>query len=211
MPQPRYWMLEDGEVNLDAELGAGEAHALLAQFAHGYSNDWFLVPVGVGPGACLVTRLEVTDTFGSVTTVRSTAEADGPARRWRMWELTLADGAEAAGGDAARSVRVFLPPSPTPLEGNPVEDVLVARDELANLAWLIELTSRDRDGRTVDRARRWLALRPADDPAVDPGGRAGGGSYRLGAPFPITGTHSSPRPPGPAPSCSPSCRRARAE
>jgi hypothetical protein len=187
MPQPRYWALEHGEVNLDAELGEDPAHALLAQFAHAYSNDWFLVPLAVPPGACLVTALEVTDTFGDVTAVPSTVEVDGPSRRWRLWELAAtADAAvqDGTGADDAAAVRVFLPPAAPPLEGPALEDVLVARDELANLAWLIELTTRDGDGRAVDRQRRWLALRPARDPAFDPGNRSAGRAYRLGTPLP---------------------------
>jgi hypothetical protein len=178
MPRPRYWELEDGHVNLDAMAGTDPAHVLLAQFAHAFANDWFLVPLEVPPGVCLITTLEVTDTFGTTTSVPATASVDGSASRWRLWELA------GETGDAGAALRLFPPPSAAPLQGPELEDVLIARDEMANLAWVIELTTRDRDGDAVDRQRRWLRLRPPDDPAFDPAHQAEVANYRLGTQLP---------------------------
>jgi hypothetical protein len=175
MPRPRFWELEDGNVNLDVLAGTDAAHALLASFAHAYANDWFVVPLEVPPGATAIALLEVADTFGTTTQIAATAVLDGPAGRWRLWELS---------GGELDGLRVHLPISPVPLEGPPVEEVLIARDELANLAWLIELVTRDRDGAAVDRRRRWLELRPPGDPAFDPSARAALSSYRLGTELP---------------------------
>lgn len=182
MPRPRLWEFEDGHVNLDAMAGTEPAHALLALFAHAYANDWFVVPLEVPPGASLIARLEVTDTFGTTTAIAATEVLDGPTAPWRLWDVST--GAAGGEADAAAGLRINLPASPPPLEGPVVEDVLVARDEMANLAWLIELTTRDGDGATVDRYRRWLQLRSADDPAFNPAGRGAAGSYRLGTALP---------------------------
>ncbi|MFI7545699.1 hypothetical protein [Actinoplanes sp. NPDC049599] len=178
MPNPRFWAFERGDVNLDAIAATDPAHALLATFAHAYSNDWFLVPVDVPPGATMIDRLQVTDSFGTSTAVQSAAAQDGPDSPWRMWELTPAT---PLPHDAALGLRVFFPPCAPPLEGPVLEDVLVARDEMANLGWVVELTVRDDDGTEVDRNRRWVRLRPATDPTYEPGEVA---AYRLGTALP---------------------------
>jgi hypothetical protein len=182
MPRPRFWEMEDGDVNLDAIATDDPAHALLRVFAHAYANDWFLVPLEVPSGVSLITGLVVTDTFGIQTTIAATAALDGPASPWALWELSIDP--TGAGQDAAAGLRLHLPSSPPPLEGPVIEDVLVARDEMANLAWVIELTTRDRDGAAVDRYRRWLALRPASDPSFDPAIRDHPADYRLGTALP---------------------------
>ena len=181
MPEPRFWAFERGDVNLDLIVGADPAHALLATFAHAYSNDWFLVPVDVAPGATVVDLLQITDSFGTTTTVAAAAALDVPNGSWRMWELTP-DTVTAA--DAALGMRVFLPPGAPPLEGPALDDLLVARDEMANLGWIVELGTRDEDGGAVDRNQRWLRLRPASDPTYNPATAGDAASYRLGTSLP---------------------------
>jgi hypothetical protein len=176
--------MEDGDVNLDAMAGEDPARALLRVFAHAYANDWFLVPLEVLPGVSLIANLDVTDTFGITTTIAATAALDGPTSPWALWEVSTESTGGGQDGDAAAGLRIHLPCSPPPLEGTTLEDVLVARDEMANLAWVIELTTRDQDGATVDRYRRWLALRPASDPSFDPATRDGVAGYRLGTALP---------------------------
>jgi hypothetical protein len=184
MPRPRFWEMEDGDVNLDAMAADDPAHALLRAFAHAYANDWFLVPLEVPSGISLITTLDVTDTFGTNTSIVATARLDGPASPWALWELSVDPAAAPRDDDAAAGLRVYLPTSPPPLEGPTIEDVLVARDEMANLAWVIELATRDQDGTPVDRYRRWLALRPASDPSFDPAGQDAASEYRLGTALP---------------------------
>jgi len=181
MPEPRFWAFERGDVNLDVIAGTDPAHALLATFAHAYSNDWFLVPVDVPPGATVVDLLQVTDSFGTTTTVIAAAALDAPNGSWRMWELTSS---AVTAADAALGLRVFLPPGAPPLEGPALDDLLIARDEMANLGWIIELTTQDEDGGGVDRNRRWLHLRPASDPAYNPAAAGDAATYRLGTSLP---------------------------
>ncbi|GAA3339468.1 hypothetical protein GCM10020358_23370 [Amorphoplanes nipponensis] len=180
MPEPRFWMMEAGDVNLDLIAGLDPAHALLVRFAHAYSNDWFLLPVQVRPGVVRIDRLTVTDVFGDVVEVPAAAAVDGTLAHWRLWEITADEVAEA---DGALGVRVFLPPNPPPLEGPVLEESVLARDELANLGWVIETTTPDEDGNPVDRNRRWLHLRGPSDPAYHPGERSGD-TYRLGTAVP---------------------------
>lgn len=179
MPERGYWTMEDGTVNLDVLAAQDPARQLLVAFAHGYANDWFVVPLRVASGATIVTSLTVTDSFGTVTPVVAAAVVDGPAARFRLWELT-----PAAGADVGMGVRVLLPGSPPSLESAPTEEVLLARDEMANLGWLVELRTTDEDGCGVDRYRRWLSLRTEMDPTFHSEAATQPMSYRLGTSLP---------------------------
>lgn len=183
MPRPRFWELEDGDVNLDTLGATDPAHAVLVAFAHQYANDWFLVPLRVPAGVTTIHSFTVTDTFGGTTEVPAVAVLDGGQGPWRLWDLTASPSVESPA--AATGARLLVPPTPAPAAGEVLEDVLVARDELANLAWVVERTTRDADGRPVDRFQRHLRLRPPADPAFDPGGRPDDRRrYRLGAAVP---------------------------
>jgi hypothetical protein len=181
MPRPRYWELEDGDVNLDTLGATDPAHAVLVAFAHQYANDWFLVPLRVPAGVTTIHGFAVVDTFGVTTEVPPVAAMDGGRGPWRLWDLT-ATGANPTAGAGAR---LLVPPTPAPAAGEVLEDVLVVRDEMANLAWVIERTTRDADSRPVDRFQRHLRLRPPADPAFDPGDRPDDRRrYRLGTAVP---------------------------
>lgn len=177
MPRPRWWELEDGDVNLDA-LRAGDdpAHAVLAAFAHNYSNDWFLCPLELDPGWAEVTSLRVTDTFGRVSEVPAAAVVDGPGAGWRMWDL-----AAPHKGDDTPGLRLLWPVGPPALDGPVIEEVVLARDELANLAWVVEQRTASADGLPVDRFQRWQEQRPEE---VTPADRPHATAYRLGTAVP---------------------------
>jgi hypothetical protein len=154
MPANRWWEFEDAEVSfghIEAE-GGDLARMLLVEFATVYGNDWFVVPCDVDAGTVVaVSSLVVTDTFGRATLV-------GPAENpgWSMFRLT---GAPAG--------LLVLPAATGPgLESAPVEEVLLARDEAANLAWAIERTITGPDGERVDRHERWRDRVAAVPPAV---------------------------------------------
>lgn len=178
MPERGYWTMEEGSVNLEVLAAQDPARQLLAGFARGYGNDWFVVPLQVDAGICAITTLTVTDSFGTVTSIPAAAALDGPGARFRLWELD----ADPAPADAGAGLRVFLPSSAPSLQGPVIEDVLLARDEMANLGWLVELTTSDQDGRPVDRYRRWLSLRTQGDPTFAPTGQPQ--YYRLGTTLP---------------------------
>lgn len=180
MPERGYWTLEDGTVNLDVLAAQDVSRQLLVAFAHSYANDWFVVPLQVASGAAIVTSLTITDSFGSETPVNAAAAVDGPTARFRLWELTP----EAATTDAAVGTRVLLPATPPPLQSQALEDVLLVRDEMANLGWLVETTTTDEDGTRVDRYRRWLSLRTEQDPTFHPTSPDDEVYYRLGTSLP---------------------------
>lgn len=158
MPANRWWEFEDAEVSfghIEAE-GGDLARLLLVEFATVYGNDWFVAPCDVDLGTVVaVTSLVVTDTFGRATLV---APAAPPG--WSMFRLT----------GAPPGVLVLPAVTGAGIEGAPVEEVLLARDEAANLAWAIERTITGPAGERVNRHEVWrdrvAALVPAEPPGL---------------------------------------------
>ena len=180
MPRPRYWDLEDGDVNLDLLTHQDDtATSLLVAFAHQYSNDWFIVPVPGEAGLRQLVALTIVDTFGIPTPVEPIARLDGPDSGFRLWAASgTSDATEAT--DACLLV---TPSAGVTLDSEAREETLFVRDELANLAWAVDLKTRDRDGKLVDRLQRWVSLRPSTDPNFNTG-RGIGLLYRLGTTVP---------------------------
>ena len=151
MPANRWWGLEDAGVSfplVEAE-GGDIARMLLVEFASVYGNDWFVAPLDISFGTVLaVEGVVVTDTFGEATLVRP-AQPPG----WRMFEVS-----------GAPPGRLVLPCVISgSAEGDPIEEVQLTRDEMADLGWAIERTVLGAAGQRVNRHERWrdrLASRP---------------------------------------------------
>ena len=135
---PRWWAFEDGRTNFGAVTPdtTDLAKLLFLEFALVYANDWFLLPCDLaGRHARHGRGLAVTDVFGERTWIeRGRPGADEDWQRWAMFSLDVAD--------RRRGTGLFLPPTvPKVAEGPPLEDVLLIRDEMANMVWGIERTS----------------------------------------------------------------------
>ena len=183
MPVARWWEFEDGQVNLGT-VDAGPSdllRLLLLGFALDYGNDWFMVPLELSTGAVYrVTSLVVTDSFGVRTMVPSYTETQGVGGRWRAFSLSTNGGAGAAGSGGEV---LFLPPAlPQGLQSEAIEEVLLLRDELANLGWAVERRIAELGGRPLDRfeeyqrARAEAAATPAEPEPVPPPGPEEAGS-----------------------------------
>jgi hypothetical protein len=148
MPASRYWEFEDAAVNF-ARVDAAAmdmVRMMVAEYALVHGNDWFMVPARVRAGGLYrVQGLRITDSFGRVTSAEPVAPVAGAD--WRLHGLTRTDDAATDGG------WLFVPPplSDT-LEGNAVEEVAFARDEMANLAWAIEKRVQGTSGEPLDRS-----------------------------------------------------------
>lgn len=140
MPNARWWELEDSSIDLGAvDAGPSDvARLALLEFTLVYANDFFAVPLRLPVGSlCRINSLVVHDTFGMKQRIEPAGR--GPrqgSQRWTMFTFT-----ERAPGAAPSGVSdmFFLPPvAVQPITGSPVEDVLLLRDEMANLAWAVE-------------------------------------------------------------------------
>jgi hypothetical protein len=141
-PAPRFWEMEDAQLAYGlVPVGPTDlAQLMMIEYASGYGNDWFVVPLTLPVGSLTrVNSLVVTDSFGVRTLLRPIGDAALPTANWSMWQHAYL---RRAGTDAiARpaSNLLFLPPAAgRVVDGAPVEDVLLMRDEMANIAWAIE-------------------------------------------------------------------------
>lgn len=157
MPAARFWEFEDAQVDFGS-VDAGPtdlARMLLVEFALSYGNDWFVVPVELAVGSlCRTLSFVVTDTFGVRTLIKPSTAPDGPDTKWRMFELSHLRG----NGDAGTAQNLFLlPPSLLKsLDSRPFEEVLLLRDEVANLAWGVERLVESAAERPLNRFEAYL-------------------------------------------------------
>jgi len=164
MPAERYWEFEDGDVNFaGAEAGVTDLLRLsVTEFALTFGNDWFLVPVRLPVGWLhRVTRFEITDGFGITSNAKPFANADGT--QWTLYSLSAEQG--------RIEHTLFLPDSLDGVqEGAVLEHTMLARDEMANLAWAIERTVQGASGEPLDRTQEahTLAFQQRIDFGADP-------------------------------------------
>jgi hypothetical protein len=140
MPSTRWWTFEDRRVNFGdvrpdtTDLGK----LLLIEFALVFANDWFLIPYQVPVGSLTrLVGLAVTNVFGERIFVE--AAGRGPDDGWQRWAMYGLATAGDGPGDADTSLLV-LPTATTVQEGKPLEEVLLIRDEVANMVWGVERT-----------------------------------------------------------------------
>jgi hypothetical protein len=135
MPNVRWWEFEDRRTDFGS-IRAGTTDIpllLLAEFGLVYGNDWSVIPYNLPVGTLAeIGGLIVTDVFGVRTFIRAAGQGQGP-ERWSMYGLT----ARSARGPADR--RLFLAPAVAKSqEGDPLEKVILARDEMTNMVWAVE-------------------------------------------------------------------------
>jgi hypothetical protein len=141
MPAPRFWELEDARIDLGAlQPGATDlAQLLMVETLTGYGNDWYVIPIDLPVGSIVESRsLVVTDTFGAQTLHRPTGDPAIQGREgWSMFSLSMPVEPGDATGVAINNL-FFLSPTIRALEGPVLEEVMLVRDEMANLGWAIE-------------------------------------------------------------------------
>ena len=139
MPAPRFWEFEDAQVDFGS-VDAGPtdlARILLVEFALTYGNDWFVIPLELDVGALYRTRsLVITDTFGVRSLIACSSDLSEPYSAWRMFQHTYTHGSGLA--KPQRNLFFLAPALLNNLESPPIEEVLLLRDEMANLAWAVE-------------------------------------------------------------------------
>jgi hypothetical protein len=185
MPAQRYWEFEDGDVNFaGAEAGVTDLIRMsVTEFALTFGNDWFLVPVRLPVGWLYqVAQFEITDSFGITATAAPIANPSGT--RWTLYELT----ADATlRGKVAHAM--LLPDSVVDVqEGVVLEETLLARDEMANLAWAIEQRVQGVSGEPVDRNLEARGLSFQQQIHFDTAPDSPQVAYRLATPVPANWT-----------------------
>lgn len=178
MPVARFWQFEDARVNLArVQVAAHDLARMLAiGFACVYGNDWYLFPLDLAVGSLHVLSLVVRDTFGEAVEVQPFAAAspwDGFALFRSVVSSAAADGQLLDG--------LLLVAGAQPLSSPPVERVRLFRDEMANLAWAVEVSLEGPDGRAVEQV---ASARDSSIPDAAPSSASDALRYRLQSPVP---------------------------
>jgi hypothetical protein len=149
MPNPRFWAMEERQVNFGALEAQTTDHLLLvlAELGLVYGNDWFVVPYRLPVNTlCEVLSLVVTDVFGDRTLIRAADE--GETNNWQRWSLFNLSNL----GELGSYNRQFFLPAVigAALESDPLERVQLVRDEMANMVWGVEEIIPDATGRGIN-------------------------------------------------------------
>jgi hypothetical protein len=139
MPNTRWWTFEDRKTNFGAIRPdtTDLAKLLFMEFGLVYGNDWYVLPQARAAGSIShIAGLAVTNVFGERFWIEpSGSGADDDWQRWAMFVTSVLGDADLTA--AARDL-VLLPTVPKIQEGKPLEEILLVRDEMANMVWGVE-------------------------------------------------------------------------
>lgn len=159
MPSTRWWAFEERKTNYgDIDASTTDlAKLLFLEFALVYGNDWFVIPYTLPAGTLADVRgVAVTNVFGERLWIEPAgAGADDNWQRWSMFTINT------RGEGPADTSLLLLPTVPKVEQGPPTEDVMLVRDEVANMVWGIETTVPLPSGTTapgVEAGRQLRAL-----------------------------------------------------
>jgi hypothetical protein len=147
MPSDRLWAFEDARVFLGGvKAGSTDlARLALVEFSLAFGTDWFLVPFPMRYGdVARVHSLSVVDTFAKRIDLRPSRDVSRPG--WTVFQNTRVDDRSPLA-----DVFVLAPTLRQPLEGPPLEEVALFRDEMANLVWGVERVVQGPSGEPVRR------------------------------------------------------------
>ena len=169
MPNTRWWAFEDRKTNF-GDISASTtdlAKLLFMEFALVYANDWFVIPYTL-PANCVasIQTFVVTNVFGERFAIDPAGSS--PDSSWQRWSMFTTD-VRGKPGVATDPNLVLLPTSAGILESPPTEDVMLIRDEVANMVWGIERMIPAATGeakRGIEAARQLRAFLQAQLDAV---------------------------------------------
>jgi hypothetical protein len=138
MPNTRWWSFEDRKTNFgDIDASTTDlAKLLFIEFALVYSNDWFVIPYTLPAGAIATIRgVAVTNVFGERFWILPANQ--GPDADWQRWSMFTVHVVSPNPAPADTSL-LILPTVPKIHESAPTEEILLVRDEVANMVWGID-------------------------------------------------------------------------
>jgi hypothetical protein len=167
MPNHRWWDFENGQLDFGGIMPDTRdlIKLIFMDFMLIHGNDWFLIPFEQTVGSvCRVDSLVVHDVFGGATEiVRADANAGAVDQRWTMFSTP--------GESAPHTLSEFLVlPSnagPASQRGLVIEEVLFLRDEMANMAWAVEVTTESEVGKPWLGHDRALAIHASESPPAE--------------------------------------------
>jgi hypothetical protein len=154
MPASRFWEFEDAHVDFGSTdaTGADLARMLLVDYTTVYDHNWYLAPLRLPTGALIHVNqpVTITDSFGMTSLIEPFAEK--PDANTRMFNLSTLTGPPAATApDPQWNTRWFwfAPRVANTVDSDPIEQIGLRRDEMADLGWAIITNHCDSFGRNV--------------------------------------------------------------
>ena len=154
-PNKRLWQMEDRKVFMGNSVEEpSEANAVVMRYTTMYSNDWMLFPLKTEIGKYIsVDEINVLDTFGEKHIIMGDCRAgnhdDDKDKYHEPWQMFV----NSTKGNRQRAERdgfYFAQQLAATIEGKPVEEVKILRDEIANMVWGVENIVSDGCGGTLD-------------------------------------------------------------
>ena len=140
MPDRRWWEFTDASLALSdlSADGVGLAKLLLLEYAVEYGADWFTIPVEAPIGSFVrITDCTVTDVFGIEMAAEPVTDD------WQLYRSET---------EVHDEPGLLLPPTLADVtRGEPVEEVVMGRDEMANLVFALERVVEGPADEPVDR------------------------------------------------------------
>lgn len=138
MPNNRWWTFEDWKTDL-GKINPNTTdinQLMLLDFGLNYAEDWLLFPFTLPVGSIAkVGGLMVTNTFGEKIWVEPAGRgSDEQWNRWSMFKHNIR-GDQNVPADLSL---LLVPSAPKILEGKPLEEAYMLRDEIANMVWGVE-------------------------------------------------------------------------
>src|SRR5262245_61688666 len=169
MPNVRWWEFEDRQTDFGS-ISASTTDVsllLLAEFGLVYGNDWCVIPYNLHVGSLAeIKGLIVTDVFGVRTFVRSAGKDQ--RMDWQQWSMYALS---ARAGRGSVDQRLLLAPAVAKTqEGDPLEKIIFARDEMTNMVWGVEDRIPGALGSGSDGFERATALSAYFRQRVEPSG-----------------------------------------
>lgn len=134
MPDKRWWKFEDSKTFFGNVTPSTTdlSKLLLIEFGLTYANDWFIVPFNLPIGSIAdVKGITVTNNFGDLYWIEPTEKIGENSTEWSVFRQQ----------SNPVNKKLFLSPSAIKVqEGSPLEEVMLIRDEMANMVWGVEKT-----------------------------------------------------------------------
>lgn len=134
MPDTRWWKFEDSKTSFgDVKPSTTDlSKLLLMEFGLVFANDWFIVPYRLPIGSLAnIEGLTIKNNFNETLWIKATEEEGDSNSVWSMFKMH----------SSRQDNTLFLAPATIKVhEGNPLEEIMMIRDEVANMVWGIETT-----------------------------------------------------------------------
>lgn len=168
MPEKRWWDFEDNYVDFGSinPKKNNIVSLLLMEFAFVHSSDWYIIPHPMEVGTIKqIEKFTVIDCFGEETIIepagRTKNELDLTAadNSWDSWSMFSLSQKYHDRNHQDNTPYFFLPPTiDHKLLGNPLEEIKMLRDEMANLVWAVEKTYRTYFGEPISGYDHYVHL-----------------------------------------------------